>query len=127
MSDLQWDRGTMSNRRRSAFCAALLPRSKWEQGHKYSAAGLPGWIYDDPFANISVRLDYVNEILENSFIMGASTALDNVMADITGRYESVEEDCGEGDFVAPLSCSKTSSQIVNFQRAGMAPIEFLNR
>ena len=69
--------------------------------------GLPSWIYDDPFANISVRLDDVNDTLEKRFVVEANTALDNIIEDIRSRSESVDGDCGEGDSVTPLRCLKT--------------------
>ena len=65
------------------------------------------WQYDNPFGEISVKLDDVNETLEKRFVMEANEVLDKVIADVETRTVNEFDERYEEVNLTPLSCVQT--------------------
>ena len=65
------------------------------------------WQYDNPFGEISVRLDYMNETLEKRFVMEANEVLDKVIADVETRTVEEFDERNEEVNLTPFSCVQT--------------------
>lgn len=85
---------------RSAMSLDDLQAKENAQRH----GGLPMWHYESPFAEVTVRVDDVNDTLEHRFLEEAHDVLRKVKADIVGCGDLGDDSAKERDVVTPLSC-----------------------